>query len=101
MDENVLSRTLAPFTAQIKVTRIKRAMRRCTSLFGFAAVLSTSFLYLPAMAGSEPPADTLQRVQQLIQQGDLVGARSQLTQSLKDFPREVGFYNLLGVVEAQ
>jgi tetratricopeptide (TPR) repeat protein len=68
---------------------------------GIVALLSSFQQFSPAIAGSESPDEALQRVQQLIQQGDLSGARSQLTQSLKDFPREVGFYNLLGVVEAQ
>lgn len=52
-------------------------------------------------AASTPPAEILHRVQQLIEQGDLKTARSELTRALKAFPREAGFYNLLGVVEAQ
>jgi tetratricopeptide (TPR) repeat protein len=43
----------------------------------------------------------LSQVQKLIQQGDLTEANSQLSSALQKFPREPGFYNLLGVVEAQ
>lgn len=43
----------------------------------------------------------LSKIQQVIQQGDLTAATAELSLALKRFPREPGFYNLLGVVEAQ
>jgi tetratricopeptide (TPR) repeat protein len=70
-------------------------------LLGVAACWGCSFLLARVPAASTSPAQTIQRVLQLIQQGDLAQARSQLTQALREFPREAGFYDLLGVVEAQ
>ena len=53
----------------------------------------------PALASSLK--ETLTRAQQLIQQGDLAGAREALTNATKTYPDEAAVYNLLGVVEAQ
>ena len=63
----------------------------------------SSFLFVPFRLEAVPssPVEMMQQVQRLIQQGDIAEARSQLTRALQDFPREAGFYNLLGVVEAQ
>lgn len=41
------------------------------------------------------------QIQQLFTQGDLVGARKQLNQALKQFPADAGLENLLGIIEAQ
>ena len=43
----------------------------------------------------------LQQAKGLIEKGDLVGARTILTQALKSFPRDSALHNFLGVVEAQ
>src|SRR5262249_16481937 len=43
----------------------------------------------------------LLQIQNLIQQGDLITAGSQLKRALQQFPDEPGLYNLMGVVEAQ
>ncbi|HEV2419783.1 MAG TPA: tetratricopeptide repeat protein [Terriglobia bacterium] len=43
----------------------------------------------------------LKRAQQFIGQGNLEGARAELIQGLKSFPRDAAIYNFLGVVEAQ
>ena len=48
-----------------------------------------------------PPHELLLRLQQLVQQGDLDLARSQLNAAIQQFPSEPGLYNLLGVVEVQ
>jgi len=45
--------------------------------------------------------DLLQQIQQLIRQDNLTEARRQLTSALGKYPNEAGFYNLLGVVDAQ
>lgn len=68
---------------------------------GVAAYWGCSFLLARVDAPSTSPAQTIQHLLQLIQQGDLAEARSQLAQALRDFPKEAGFYDLLGVVEAQ
>jgi tetratricopeptide (TPR) repeat protein len=64
---------------------------------------SLSFLLPVALraAVTTSAAEMLQRVQQLIQQGDLTQARKEVTQALKQYPREAGLYNLLGVIEVQ
>ncbi len=65
--------------------------------------ISLILFLLPAgsAALSASAQEVLRQVQQLIQQGDLAKAHTQLSDALKVFPREVGFHNLLGVVEAQ
>jgi tetratricopeptide (TPR) repeat protein len=68
---------------------------------GVAACWGCSFLLARVEASSTSPAQIIQRVLQLIQQGDLAEARGQLAQALREFPKEAGFYDLLGVVEAQ
>ncbi len=94
--------TLAPVAREIKMADSKKALRRYrTCLLGLAACLSFLFPYSRREPASTAPAEILERVQQLIQQGDLAEARIQLTRALKDFPREAGLHNLLGVVEAQ
>ena len=41
------------------------------------------------------------RIQQLIENQDLAGARRLLAESIKNFPNDGGFENLLGVIEAE
>ncbi|MGD0920286.1 MAG: tetratricopeptide repeat protein [Terriglobia bacterium] len=72
-----------------------------TLLVGIAACVSLLVLLELAPAASDPAAETLQRIQQLIQQGNLAAARNQLTEARRRFPGEPGVDNLLGVVEAQ
>lgn len=43
----------------------------------------------------------LKRAQQLIGQGDLESARAQLIDGLRFFPRDAGFFNYLGVIDAE
>jgi tetratricopeptide (TPR) repeat protein len=77
------------------------ARRHLKAQFLLAASL---FFLLPVAlraAVEASAAEMLQRVQQLIQQGDLTQARKEVTQALKQYPREAGLYNLLGVIEAQ
>jgi len=59
------------------------------------------FLFLCPCAEASSAAETVRAVQQLIEQGDLKGARNQLTRALKQYPAEPGLHNLLGVAEAQ
>jgi len=61
-------------------------------------ILSPSQRERPNLTSS---AELLQQIQQLIQQGNLAGARSRLISALKEHPDEAGLYNLLGVVDAQ
>jgi tetratricopeptide (TPR) repeat protein len=49
----------------------------------------------------DPAGEALLRSQQLIERGDLAGARKELTAAMERFPSEPGVYNLLGVVEVQ
>jgi tetratricopeptide (TPR) repeat protein len=55
----------------------------------------------PLASGSASPNVLLSQIQDLVQQGDLPAASSQLSSAIKTFPHEPGFYNLLGVVEAR
>jgi tetratricopeptide (TPR) repeat protein len=56
-----------------------------------------------ALAGAAAPSDAglLSKIQQLIRQGDLAGARERLNTALRQEPQEPALYNLLGVVDAQ
>jgi len=54
-----------------------------------------------AAAGSTSPSELISQIQRLIEQGKLAEARTRLIRGVKSFPHETGFYNLLGVVEAQ
>ena len=50
-------------------------------------------------AGQSP--ENIQRIQQLLQQGDSRTAQSLLSQALKESPANAGLYNLQGVIKAQ
>ena len=56
-----------------------------------------------ARQAARPPATEQQilRVQGLLEQGNLAGARDLLDRYLKEQPQEAGFANLLGIVEAR
>jgi len=60
-------------------------------------------LFAVALAGAAAPSDkgSLSKIQQLIHQGDLAGARERLNVALQQEPQEPALYNLLGVVDAQ
>ena len=64
-------------------------------IIGLAAIT----LARAGTAGS--PRELLQRLQEVVQQGNLEVAHSQLDAAIKEFPADPGLYNLLGVVEAQ
>jgi tetratricopeptide (TPR) repeat protein len=90
--------------AQIEARMLQannRARRYRKARLTLAACLALLFPVSIRPADTTSPAETLRQVQQLIQQGDLSAARHALTRALRDFPKEAGFYNLLGVVEAQ
>src|SRR6266545_530459 len=59
------------------------------------------FLCLCPCAQASSVAEIARAVQQLVERGDLAGARSQLARALKQYPAEPDLHNLLGVVEAQ
>ena len=52
-------------------------------------------------ADSNSPSDLLVQAQQLIERGDRMAALTQLKEAIRLFPNEPGFYNLVGVVDAQ
>jgi tetratricopeptide (TPR) repeat protein len=55
-----------------------------------------------AHAGTDrAPRELLQRLQDVVQQGNLEAAAGQLGAAIKEFPSDPGLYNLLGVIEAQ
>lgn len=54
-----------------------------------------------ARAATNAPSELLLKLQEEIQQGNLVAARKQLDVALKEFPSDPSLYNLLGIVEAQ
>ncbi len=56
---------------------------------------------LAGASANEAPRGLLQRLQQVVQEGNLEVARSQLNAAIKEFPTDPGLYNLLGIVEAQ
>src|SRR5439155_2469594 len=59
------------------------------------------FLCLCPCAQASSAAEIVRAVQQLIEQGDLAGARNQLMRGLKRYPVEPELHNLLAVVEPQ
>jgi tetratricopeptide (TPR) repeat protein len=54
-----------------------------------------------ARAATNAPSELLVKLQEEIQQGNLLAARKQLDVALKEFPSDPSLYNLLGTVEAQ
>src|SRR6266567_688194 len=56
---------------------------------------------LMARGSSYSQAERLDEIRQLVQQGNLAEAREHLVKGLKEFPKFAGFYDLLGVVEAE
>lgn len=71
---------------------------------GLAAVLATSIAAIAAQnlpAQQQDSLSILKRAQQLMGQGNLEGARTQLNEGLKAFPKDADFYNYLGVIDAE
>lgn len=64
-------------------------------IIGFLAV------NLSGASTSQAPRGLLERLQEVVQEGNLEVAHSQLDAAIKQFPTDPGLYNLLGVVEAQ
>jgi tetratricopeptide (TPR) repeat protein len=58
-------------------------------------------LFLVSVLAFGASATTLEKIQGLIQKGDLAGAKSELNELLKSSPRDPNAWNMLGVVEAQ
>jgi len=55
----------------------------------------------PWLSHAAQSPETIQKIQQLLQQGDSVTAQSLLSQALKESPHNGGLYNLQGVIKAQ
>src|SRR5262245_44963698 len=55
----------------------------------------------PQQARENAKEQRILQIQQLFTQGDLAGARRLIDESLKQFPADAGFENLLGIIEAQ
>lgn len=76
----------------------------CLAALAVAAALATSVC---ARAAQNPPAQRqdplsiLKSAQQLLGQGNLEGARTELNEGLKTFPRNADFFNYLGVIDAE
>ncbi len=62
-------------------------------------LISSTVLAVQESAG--PSEKLLVEAQQLIQQGNLAQARTELTKGVRQFPKEANFYSFLGVVDAQ
>jgi len=79
-------------------TRITRPTARRATL----ALLIAALLFPAARAGAATDAldEELQKIQQLVQDRDLAGARAELTRAMQEFPNNGNLYGLLGVVEA-
>ncbi len=79
--------------------------------WGWRVVLEAGTLVLIGLSGvclqqrcgaaSDSVPEILDGVRSLIQRQDLNGAKAKLHEALREFPRESGFYDLLGVVEVQ
>ncbi len=67
----------------------------------FIALACAQILALCAPADSEHDEERLVHIQHSIQSGDLRGARAEIEEALKAFPRDARLYNFLGVVDAQ
>ena len=55
----------------------------------------------PRLSHAAQAPETIQKIQQLLQQGDSVTAQSLLSQAMKESPANGGLYNLQGVIKAQ
>jgi tetratricopeptide (TPR) repeat protein len=55
----------------------------------------------PWLSHAAQSPETIQKIQQLLQQGDSLNAQALLSQALKESPGNGGLYNLQGVIKAQ
>lgn len=76
--------------------------RRLLKALGVTLLGPLILAALPAVAlSSESPRVVVERVQRLITQGNLTEAQTRLRQAIEKHPEVAGFYDLLGVVDAQ
>jgi tetratricopeptide (TPR) repeat protein len=75
---------------------------------GFVPIRTTLFLMIPVLslgpassARAAQSSETVQKIQQLIQQGNTAAAQQILSEALKETPHDAGLYNLDGVIKAQ
>jgi tetratricopeptide (TPR) repeat protein len=54
-----------------------------------------------SLGQSSPSSESAQKIQELIQQGNMAAAQRLLSEALKESPRDAGLYNLDGVIKAQ
>jgi tetratricopeptide (TPR) repeat protein len=73
-------------------------LRQILAILGVILLIPDSSVAQKGSVSSEP---VLAEIQQLIQQGNLAEARSQLTKAIQQFPRQASFYNFLAVIDAQ
>jgi len=71
---------------------------KTTLLIRIFAALILAGLSFPRVS---PASEAAQKIQELLQKGDVAAAQSLLTQALKETPGDAGLYNLQGVVQAQ
>jgi Flp pilus assembly protein TadD len=69
-------------------------------ILGLSLHLSSS-IAAPQAKQSNAKEQRILQIQNLMQQGNLSDARKRLSQSLKEFPADPGFDNLLGIIEAR
>jgi tetratricopeptide (TPR) repeat protein len=55
----------------------------------------------PRLSHAAQAPETIQKIQQLLQQGDSLNAQALLSQALRESPGNGGLYNLQGVIKAQ
>ena len=70
-------------------------------LFLVFALGSAPFVWSTIQAPSVAPDQLLLDIQQLIQQGNLPGARTRISAAIQRYPQEASLYSFLGVVDAQ
>jgi tetratricopeptide (TPR) repeat protein len=78
-------------------------MPRRSPVFLLSAVCLTAILGGPRLNASvtEVREQEILQIQELVEKHDLIEARRLLAASIKNFPNDAGFVNLLGVVEAE
>jgi len=78
-------------------------MYRRSLVFLLSAVCFIALVDGPRVnaAASDGREQSILGIQQLIEKKDLTGARRLLAESIKNFPNDAGFDNLLGVIEAE
>lgn len=91
MKKKELSRWLTVYSRSSFNTRMLRAVLR-TILIAYFAGFAT------AQTAKE---QLILQAQDLLQQGNLSGARQVINQSQKTYPNDAGFANLLGIIEVQ